>query len=121
MKFISSIKLIMSAVVCAIISNTVNTRNMREQGPGSISPYMSNPNGLDINNIDNMRSIATKPDNSYRFKSSSKKQDSMEDNNIANKYKGVNKFNFYLFFYNKQAGTKYPPGTIPEGLAEYLV
>ena len=102
MKFICSLKMILSCVVVSIISNSVNSRNLREEVPGStLSPFMStNPSGLDVNDIENMRSIATKPNNSYRFsqKSSVKKQDSMEDGNIANKYKGVNLFHFYLFF-----------------------
>ena len=95
MKFISTIKIIMSAVVVAIISKSVNTRNLREQTPGSLSPFMStNPSGLDVNDIDNMRSISTKSNSSYRFKSSTSKPESLEDNGIANKYKGVNKFKF---------------------------
>ena len=96
MKFICSIKMIMSCVVFSIISNSINSRNLRDKTPGSLSPFMStNPSGLDVNDIDNMRSIATKPNNSYRFsqKSSSKKEEPLEDN-IANKYKGVNKFKF---------------------------
>ena len=97
MKFISSIKVIVSCVVLSIISNSVNSRNLREQAPGSLSPFMSvNPSGLDVNDIDNMKSFATKPNHSYRFSqktSEEKKQDAMEDS-IANKYKGVNKFKF---------------------------
>ena len=97
MKFICTIKLILSFVAFSIISNS----NLKSKNPsvGALSSFMSyNPNLLNSEDMENLKGISTKPRN-FRFsqKNANKKETREQQPTNSNKYKGVN--NLIIFYY----------------------